>query len=408
MKPFSRRANISIVTAILPPAVAAKVIDGSFELGEQNALLFNARGTVIRDRWYQNFLPVISPELEYLQFLVPDPQVDQIVESIIHHGSLHLHGAGAVFSVPCDEVEYGSDFALWSTLDDQGDDAFNASTNLKENMSAIYCIVQPDQVDTISRAAMQAGAHGPVIFYCEGRGLRDRLGWLKITKKGVKEVITVIVDNVDKVAVAEAMIEAGRLDMPGRGFLFSMPIQKGMIHLPSTVGNRGYNANMQQIIAAIDSLKGSTQWRDQSVVELGVVGKSAGLSLFGKFKERDWLVDQECLGCIVRRKYSDAMMDAILSAGAYGANVSYARFIEVESRTTSSGIRLNRESGFIRCVLHRSIVEKVKQNIKQVCADNEIDDVCIFTQPITRGYTYLTPEAEDTAVRMYRGTKVRR
>ncbi len=406
MTEFSHRSNVSIITAILPPAMAMKVVEGLFELGEQNALLINARGTVIRDRWYQHFLPVISPELEYLQFLVPDPQVDQIFASIVRHGKLHRHGAGAVYSVPCDEVEYSEDFSLWSSVDEDSAEEINESLGHKENLSAIFCVLQNDQVEAVSRAAMEAGAHGPVIFYSEGRGLRDRLGWLKITKRGQKEVVTVIVDNVDKIAVSEAMIEAGRLEMPGRGFLFRMPVRKGLINLPTRVGNRGYNANMQQVVAAIDGLKGSTDWRDQSVVELGATGKSAGLSLFGVVDDRVWLLDQECLGCIVARKYTEILLDAILAGGARGASVSYARFIEVESKTTARGVRLNRESGIIRCVLDRRLVEAVKQSIKQACAQNGINDICIFVQPVTRGYTYTSPKQEEKSQRLYRGASI--
>ncbi|MEM7543493.1 MAG: P-II family nitrogen regulator [Pseudomonadota bacterium] len=406
MSEFLSKANLSIVSALLPPNVATRVVDHLFELGEQNALLFNARGTLIRDRWYQNFVPVISPELDFLQFIVPDPQVDQIVESITRIGQLHLPGAGAVFSVPCEDVEYGQEFALWSSTGNE-EDEIDHSHDLKENLTAIFAILQPDQVDAVSRAAMQAGAHGPIIFYCEGRGLRDRLGWLKITKKGTKEVVTVIVDNVDKIAVTEAMIEAGRLDSPGRGFLFRMPVQKGLINLPSTVANRGHAANMQQIIAAIDGIKGSTDWRDQSVVELGAGGKGAGISIFGREKKRNWLVDQECLSCIVSRKHSDTMLEAMLRAGATGANVTFAKFIEAESQTTASGIRLNRERGVIRCVLSRSLVSTVMQAMKDTCIENEITDICIFTQPITRAITYLAPAHVGKVEQTYRGARMR-
>jgi nitrogen regulatory protein PII len=390
---FLKRANVSIVTAILPVAKAAQVIDGLFELGEQNALLFNARGTVIRDRWYQSFMPVISPELEYLQFLVPDPEVDAIIECIVTHGQLQLSSAGAVFSVPCDEVEYGSDFTLWAKVDEAP--GINESMGLKENLTAIFCIAQSAQVDAISRAAMNAGAHGPTIFYSEGRGLRDRLGWLKITKKGVKEVIVLIVDNVDKIAVTEAIIEAGKLDLPGRGFLYRMPVQKGLINLPSIVGNRGNSASMQQIVAAIDNIKGSTNWRDESVIELGSAGKGAGLNLFSQIKKRTWLTGQVCLGCIVARKHTDLLLDAMLSAGATGANVSFARFIEAESETTAAGRRLNHESGFVRCILSENNAEKVKEAIKMACVENSISDAFIFIQPVTRAFTYQAPVTVD-------------
>ena len=406
MSEFLRRDNMSVVSAILPPAVATNVIEDLFKMGEHNALLLNARGTLIRDRWYQSFLPVISPELDYLELLVPDPQVDRIIETIAISGNLHRPGAGAVFSVPCVELEYGSDFDIWTGAESDGSDN-DLSNDLKENMTAIFCIAQPENVEAISRAAMQAGAHGPVIFYCEGRGLRDRLGWLKITKKATKEVLVAVVDNVDKIAVTEAMIEAGRLDTPGRGFLYRIPVQQGLVNLPSRIGNRGYAANMQQVISAIDSIKGSTDWRDQSVVELGAGGKGAGLSLFGNLKKREWLVDQGCLGCIVSRKYADLVLDAILAGGASGANVSYAKFIEEESQTTASGTRLNREAGFVRCILNKSMVEQVKNAVKNACKEHGIEDVCIFTLPITRAITYVAPRESERAPleRTYRGAR---
>ena len=43
---------------------------------------------------------------------------------------------------------------------------------------------------------------------------------------------------------------AGALDAPGRGFLFRMPIQTGLINIGSTFGTR-YAASIPQIIAAI-------------------------------------------------------------------------------------------------------------------------------------------------------------
>jgi len=406
MTGFSRRDNMSVVSAILPPSAATRVIEHLFELGEHNTLLMNARGTLIRDRWYQSFLPVISPELDYLELLVPDTQVERVVEAIAITGHLNRPGAGAVFTVPCEQVEYGAKFDMWTDVEADRS-GYDATDFLKENLTAIFCIAQPENVETISRAAMQAGAHGPVVFYCEGRGLRDRLGWLKITKKGTKEVIVVVVDNVDKIAVTEAMVEAGRLDLPGRGFLYRMPVRQGLINLPTTVGNRGHAANMQQVIAAIDSLKGSTDWRDQSVVELGAAGKSAGISVFGRLKKREWLVEQACLGCIVSRKHAQTVLDAILAGGAEGANVSYAKFIEAEGRTTRSGARFNRESGFIRSIVSKTRYDEVKEAAKAACVREGIEDIAIFALPVTRAITYVSradPNRETTQT--YRGVRV--
>ena len=387
--------NVSIVTAILPQYVANRVIEEVFAVGERNTLLINARGTLIRERWYQGLLPVMSPEKEYLQFLVPDREVVRMVETIVTAGDLHLPGAGAVFAVPCDELACSEDFSLWSTTNWEHDN-FNASRNLRENLTAIYCIVRTDQSERISRAAMAAGAHGPIIFYCHGRGLRDRLGWLRITKKHDKEVIVIVVDNADAVAVTEAMINAGDLDLPGHGFLFRMPVQVGVINIGSTFGRRRHAANIQQIIAAIDDLQGSSVWRDQRVNQLVGTGKSAGLNLFGKVKERAYLSGQCILSCIVARKHVDTILDAALAGGAPGANVSFAKLIEADSAANTHGIRFNRERAVIRIILAETLLRAVISSIESACATDDFGEICVYSQPVTRAITYV-PDAGNTA-----------
>ena len=388
MTHFVTYNNVSVVTAILPQYIAKSAIEEVFSFGDRNALLINARGTLMRDRWYQALLPMMSPEKEFLQFLVPDTEVDAMMECLVAAAELHLPGSGAVFAVPCDELRCTEDFPVWSTSTWEND-SFDASHNLKENLTAIFCIVQKDRTDRISRAAMSAGAHGPVVFYCEGRGLRDRLGWLRITKKNDMEVLVLIVDNADADAVTEAMVDAGDIDLPVRGFLYRMPVQKGVINVGSSFGGRKYAANIQQIISAIDELKGSRSWRDQRITELVGTGKSAGLNLFGKIKERTYLTDQESLTCIVGRKHIDAIVNAALQGGAPGMNISFARLVEAESRETARGIRFNRERGIVRIILPEHLRTPVALRIQSACAEHDIEEVCIYSQPVTRGVTYI-------------------
>ncbi|MEM9532548.1 MAG: P-II family nitrogen regulator [Pseudomonadota bacterium] len=388
MTHFCSNDKVSVVTALLPRESSDEVIERIFNEGEPNVLLLNARGTLSKDRWYRRMLPLISPEKTLLQLFVPDPEVDHIVEEIIASGGLQRAGAGAVFSVPCDEFSYTSDFTLWS-----GDfaDAPDATDSLKENLTAIFCIVQPEQTDVISRAAMQAGAHGPIVHYCEGRGLRDRLGWLKITKKPTKEVLVVVVDNADADTVVEAMVSAGRIDMPGRGFLYRMPVQKGLVSIASTVGAR--QATMQQVVAAIDSLKGSTAWREQGVFQ-SVGARSAGLNLFGKLRQRQHLGGQVILSCIMARKHAGHVMDAALAAGAPGANVSQARFIEATSERTSHGVRLTSERSIVHLILAPGQLARVRNAVIDCMASREMTGACVYAQPVSRAYTYIPGAAK--------------
>ena len=393
MTRFVQHNNVSVVSAILPQQRAAAVVESVFAAGDRDALLINARGTLMRDRWYQALLPMMSPEKEFVQFLVPDREVTHIIEAIVSAGELHLPGSGAVFAVPCTHLSCSEDFALWSNAAWESD-PLDRSRNLRENLTAIFCIVQADQTDQIARAAMNTGAHGPVVYYCEGRGLRDRLGWLRITKKTHKEMLLVIVDNADAVIVTEAMIDAGDIDLPGRGFLFRVPIQTGLVNIGSTFGSQRYAANMQQIIAAIDELKGSAQWRDQRVNQLIGTGKSAGLSLFGKVRERCYLSGQCILSIIVGRKHAETIVDAALAGGAPGANFSYAKLIEAESRSGPRGVRLNRERAIVRVILAEERLTSVVIAIQAACAEHAISEVCHYSQPVTRAITYV-PEPEN-------------
>ena len=395
MTEFVNHNNVSVVTAILPQHIANRVIEDAFDAGDQRVLLINARGTLMRERWYQALIPVMSPEKEYLQLLVPDRELDRVMEAIVSTGELHMPGSGAVFAVPCDQLVCTEDFPLWSEYSWESD-AYDESTNLRENLTAIFCIVQREQTDQISRAAMQSGAHGPIVFYCEGRGLRDRLGWLRITKKHDKEVIVLVVDNADAVAVTEAMVDAGNIDLPGRGFLYRMPVQKGVINVGTTYGRRKHAANMQQIIAAIDEIKGNADWRDQRVNELVGTGKSAGLNLFGKVKARAYLSGQCMLSCLVTRKHCETLVEAALDGGARGANISYAKLFEAEAHK-SHGVHLHHERGIIRVILGEEMYASVAESIQRACAANDISDVCLFSQPVTRAVTYVAEPAGQVA-----------
>ena len=388
MSYLQRHRHISVVTAILPQHVAGHVIDTVFAAGDRNTLLVNARGTLRRERWYQALLPMMSPEKEYLQFLVPDREVEHILEAIVTAGELHIPAAGAVFAIPCDDFAATADFELWTSADWEADPG-PAQRTLRENLTAIYCVLRRDQTDQISRAAMNAGAHGPIVCFCEGTGLRGRLGWLRITRKHDKEMLLVVVDNADAVAVSDAMVAAGGIDAPGRGFLFRMPIQSGLINIGSTFGNQRYAASIQQIIAAIDDIKGGPQWRDRRVNELIGAGKSAGLNLFGKVRTRAYLSGQCNLSCLVGRRHSDAVVSAALAAGAPGANLSYGKLIEAGSRATAAGIRLNRERALIRMILPESSRVRVAAAIEACCAANDIHEFCMYSQPVTRAVTYI-------------------
>ena len=397
--------KVSVVSAILPAASAAPVIEELFGAGERNAFMSHARGTLLREHWTQRFLSPLSPEKQILRFLVPDDQVDTVMRQIVDRGGLRYPGAGAVFAVPCDTLYHTPAFPIWAGVESEDDISVNASIALRENLAAISCIVEAEQTAAISRAAMQAGAHGPIVSYCEGRGLRDRLGWLRITKRATKEWLSLIVDNADAEAVMDAIRNAGRLDMPGRGFLYRMPVQKGIVNLASTTGASRHAADLPQIIAALDELMGHSDWRRRPVVQLSGGARAAGIGWDDTAPETD---EYQRLTFIVTADHAAELLDAALAAGAGGANLSQTRLVEADSER-ALGRRLNRERTWIQTVVPAPRAEAVMQAVLHHAADADMDEGCFFAQPVRQVVTYRarSPSAAARSPRMYRGAPIR-
>lgn len=402
MAGFHAVENLSSITAILPRASAARVLEQVFDLGGHGATVFIARGTLIRDHWLQRLIPVISPVMRYIQVLVPDDEVDGLIEQIYTVGGLHRPGAGAVFCIPCEEVVYSNDYPVWSPSEGS---LTNASLDIKENLTAIYCITRRAEIDTISRAAMQAGGHGPVVQLCEGRGLRAGLGWLRITSKPDKELLAIVVDNADADEVFDAVIRAGRIGSPGRGIAYRLPVQKGVVNLTSVYGHAHQAATLEQIIAAIDDLKGDSHWRDQSVIDLGRTGKVAGVGL-APSGQRD-LVDYVSLICVVRREHMEPLMAAATQAHAPGINVVYGKFSETEE-SIAAGVSLTRERGVLRSILPRTQVGRVREALLETAEENNLPEICLYVQSVSRVVAYVPEVRKPTTLQgqRYRGAVV--
>ncbi len=381
---FAQTHAVSMVTAVLPSNNVDAVSKEVLREPGSSALVWKARGTLLRESWLKRWLPPISPAKTMMQFLVPNSEVASLVSRIVERGRLHQQAAGAVFSTPCEHAYFGSGYHAWPERHGAG--LSETSHSLTENLNIIYCIVGHHLSDRVSKAAIAAGAHGPIVHYSEGRGLRDRLGWLRITKEHEQEVLMVIADENDADQVFDAMAKAGELHLPGRGFMYRMIIDRGMFHLPSVVSHHHYDANMQQIINAIDHLTGHTHWRDQSVFDVGGEGRGVGLEDLAAERR---LKDQICLSAIARREDCPALIDMLLDAGAPGLNFNHARFTASESSTGLAGTRLNEEYGMLRCITSQVVAEAICETVERDAEAKGLDDLSIITNQVPSVATYV-------------------
>ncbi|MGV6818019.1 MAG: hypothetical protein ACWA44_12220 [Thiotrichales bacterium] len=390
------RHNMSVITLCLPRHRAPGVVKALFSEGSiHSAYLSGARGTLIQDKWYKSLLPMLNPELEMVQLIAPDPKVDQILQLIIKHAELYRSGAGMVYSTPCDDVYAIGEFPLWP-IDQPENPAEDATLTLQENLTAIHYINQGERTAAVCRAAINAGAHGPVVQYSRGVGLRDRLGWLRITSKPIKEVVSVVVDTVEADFIFAAMAEAGQVDRPGRGVIYRMPVQKGFINMDSVYSRARHTATMQQVIRAIDEIRGNKNWRDQ-----GIIDNDPTRIIDPRNLSTPATGDPELLriSVIVDRIYSTDIARFILRNGASGVNMNY---LQLHKAINGEDEKQHRDLAHVRAILTSDKALALQQKI----VDDVEFDAMVYTQPTTFAQSYrakVKRGSEAVTDKIYRG-----
>ena len=88
----------------------------------------------------------------------------------------------------------------------------------------IIAVVERGKADKIVVQAKEAGAKGATVFYGRGTGESEVKRFLNIHIESSKEIIMVLSDNEKYKTIFDAIIEAGKLNEPGRGIIFTMPI----------------------------------------------------------------------------------------------------------------------------------------------------------------------------------------
>ena len=384
MNASASQHRASVVTAILPNSTGRVVLDEVLTPSGHAALAWHARGTLLKDNWLQRFLPPISPAKTVLQVVLPDAAKDAVMQQIVDAAKLHQQATGAVYSQSCEQLLVGADFPALTSLDAAGTGA--PARPLSADLSLITCIVDRSRSDRIARAAVAAGAHGPIIFLCEGRGLRDRLGWLRITKQHDKDVLSLLCGQADVDQVFQAMAVAGDLHLPGRGFMYRVDVTEGLYNLPSLISNRHYAANVQQIINAIDHLTGHTHWRDGALQSVGSGANAAGLN----FARNDTLAtpDMVCLTAVVPRDAHESLIDHFLDHGVKGVNFTFARYENATVETRLGDAAISDDYAVMNAVCAARVATSVTESLR-ACGDAApARELMLFVRPVQQIATY--------------------
>ncbi len=256
------------ITCMAHPLLVPSLTTCFEKLGLSTVLVESARCVRQRVRRRVLLLPgdgvdFIDSPMSLFRITVRRDNVAGVLAMLAESGDFTTPGRGTLFVQ--DVVEYGA-----SELPEGGvpPETVPLSGLLHDLTLLTGILSMAGSGELFARIALRLGACVPVIGRGRGTGIRDRLGLLRITIPPVKEIIHLIVPAQDADGIQRLLIEDGRLARPGGGFLYQTPIRAARVDTLLRIGRQAHAASIEQIIAAVDELKGGTSWR-RRYAELG-------------------------------------------------------------------------------------------------------------------------------------------
>ena len=208
-------------------------------------------------------------------------------------------------------------------------------------------------------------------------GLRNRLGLLRITIPVDKEVLYFVVPERDADLLEGIAVHKARLDRPGQGFIYRFGVRAYAVNLRVRSGARSHAASMEQVISALDELRGSSEWRRFSPVKpAGSRGKRA--------PDDAGLV---CLSLVAEEGFVGDFVKAAMDAGAGGATLvplSRRRYDGVTE--TGAGVSNARESCDL--IVRRDLSERILEAVAATGLFSGEAHGMAELSPVARAVTY--------------------
>jgi hypothetical protein len=129
---------------------------------------------------------------------------------------------------------------------------------------------------------------------------------------------------------------------------------------------------MEQIVAALDDIKGSKDWRQS-------IDSSKSKSL-----KTTYLENLVGIYCIVPRDNYSEVYDAVLASGAPGVSTNFGVMID-----SVSDQQQNEEWALVYTSVGPNSVDDLRSNVEEKILSLGIDRFAFYTLPIPRALTYL-------------------
>lgn len=365
------------ITAVINKVVTPAILDALKAGGLEDINIATGRMMILEEQ--RGVLAALSSEealgsvpTDVLSLLVAPELEASVLNLIVETGHLDEPGRGSVFSEDVDLLQAHELCQENRAGHFEADDAF-----MQENLMGICCIVQRGQGDALSRVVLDTGACVPAVTFGEGTGLRDKLGLLRITIPAEKGIINVVASAYDAESVMDMMIDVGKLDQVGKGFIYTYPVKQGVIDKKINYGTARHVASIEQIISAVDGLMEGVEWRRRG----GIRGE--GKTTQGN---RAYLTDLLDVTLVCDEGRGEDLVREAMDAGAAGATLSKQKHFSLND-THDSHISPAR----VTCsmIIGEAQVAPILEAIDKAGAFDDHTHGQVLAKPVPKACTYL-------------------
>jgi len=198
----------------------------------------------------------------FFRFYVPREFELGVMRRVAEAADLYLPGRGSIYArdarlLRTKPLEFDRDL-----LQKVCEAEKSLGEEMADNNAVLIGIVMRGVAEELAETVLEMGRCVPLISFGKGMGLRNRLGLLRITLPIEKDVVYFSIPKIDAEWLEKMITSKARFDQPGQGILYRVHTRAVAVNLQTRRGRRQkYAASMEQVIAALDDLRGSNEWR---------------------------------------------------------------------------------------------------------------------------------------------------
>lgn len=372
MKTFTDISKISIV---INKAFSGKLIDFLHDLGIERIFVESGRSSILGQGkgifGIAQAGKLVYDPAEIISIPVAKELESKLMNIVAKEFELSTPGRGAIFCTPLSGLRAHDDYMVYDKLI-KLKEMPDETIQFFDELIGLDCIVQRGEGDIVARIALNAGASVPYTSYGIGTGLRDKLGLLRITIPADKEIISLIMSKYDVDQVLEMYISEAKLDEPGRGIAYIYPIGKGLINTRISSSKNSQAASMEQIISAIDSIKGGIEWR------------KAGLES-GSLSKRSFLTEMCEIGLVCADGEGQRLSLVAMENGAGGATISKISY----QRPMAEGKQESSACEYSRMIVSKASLAQITEALEKEGAFSSEIRAMMMVKEVEKAFTYL-------------------